>query len=392
MLYDPVREEPGTSLRKANKVRNLTIKTMKKQLLRSVLLICTTLTLISTNAFAGHNEGTHRSCPWYWHHRYWAEAHVGCGWSFSGSYDQGCSWAFASASRSCNCGLIGKAQSWSNGSSIGGWVHNAGGTWGGKYADLAMEIGDPYFMPAPPPPPPVCGFADEQDIVLKPLMGNPVSPVVGFDSITLHFMSDMTSPLTNTYTLTVWLPDNDDDSVVTPSKTIAYSTVNILNGNLTVSGSIFQAADFITLINPQNGTMTVNYVGGPKSVLLPPGVTSSMIDINSQGDIKSDQTAMFRTITGSSATQQIAGDENFILYPNPANTKVSLEFNMKEDRVVDLGVYDMTGKLVMEEKQVAVKAGAVQVVDLNISKLPQGEYYILAKNKDIKVLKQFLKL
>lgn len=65
---------------------------------------------------------------------------------------------------------------------------------------------------------------------------------------------------------------------------------------------------------------------------------------------------------------------NVTLFPNPATTSVTVDFSMKEDKEITLMIFDLTGRI-MKENKFAVSRGE-NSVNLDVSDLEQGNYIV----------------
>ncbi|MBC7863276.1 MAG: T9SS type A sorting domain-containing protein [Bacteroidia bacterium] len=73
----------------------------------------------------------------------------------------------------------------------------------------------------------------------------------------------------------------------------------------------------------------------------------------------------------------IATEENgisFSLYPNPSNGNCSVEFNSSYEKQIMLEIYDITGKLIVSEKQTV--AQGLTTLRINIGEYEEGIYMI----------------
>lgn len=77
-------------------------------------------------------------------------------------------------------------------------------------------------------------------------------------------------------------------------------------------------------------------------------------------------------------------DESLWMYPNPANDKTTLAFNMEEDGEVTVEINDMLGKKVFQRRQ-AVQKGDAEL-DLNVSKLGNGLYILIMRDQNETVI------
>ncbi len=82
---------------------------------------------------------------------------------------------------------------------------------------------------------------------------------------------------------------------------------------------------------------------------------------------------------------------SFELYPNPSNTHVSIEFTLLADRVIQLEITDVLGKMVSNE-QVHARTGKT-IIDVELKNNPTGIYFIRLKDQQTNELlgtKKFL--
>jgi photosystem II stability/assembly factor-like uncharacterized protein len=87
------------------------------------------------------------------------------------------------------------------------------------------------------------------------------------------------------------------------------------------------------------------------------------------------------------AIKSEAAAADFALYPNPANDHVSLEF--KNDFAVDsITIYNAWGQLV----QTVPNKNVEQRIDLNITSLQTGTYFVEIDSDKVKTTKKFVKL
>jgi hypothetical protein len=71
--------------------------------------------------------------------------------------------------------------------------------------------------------------------------------------------------------------------------------------------------------------------------------------------------------------------ENMMVYPNPTNGPVSVNFQLKEDRKVKLSIHDLTGKLLMTlSPETLIRKGDFRE-NFNLAKLTPGMYLLVAQ-------------
>jgi hypothetical protein len=98
-----------------------------------------------------------------------------------------------------------------------------------------------------------------------------------------------------------------------------------------------------------------------------------------QGEEENDETISSASLPSIS---------NAILFPNPATTNVSVEFSMKEDKEITLMIFDLTGRIVKENKFTVNRGG--NSVDLDVSDLEQGNYIVVMDDKTEGIKKRLI--
>lgn len=354
--------------------------------MKNILSILCVFSMLSFAAQAGHNEKARSKCHWY-AKRYVAEGHIStskCGYKLSVGYDHGCTWAEVNFTKDWCCGTTAQVYSRADGSGAHGFFHGACAMCGGKVSELEAALaGDPGAdEPVPYTP-------GNQDVNVVPQFG---TAEVSIAAISVNMQSDVKDPAPNVYTLAVWVPNDDtirgiEDTIYLPSKAIAEGTVTLRAGVLSVTGRIFNPRDFA--VSRKEDIVTVTYVGGTKNVPVPASVGVDNVAVSSFGDILGDAPSTFRTTAGINEGV-IEGKAAVNIYPNPAGSTLNVSVNTPEATTLSFSLYDLQGKLVMQQNDQVMSQGA-NTIQLNLSSLSAGEYFLLAEGKGIKVLKQIAK-
>jgi len=80
----------------------------------------------------------------------------------------------------------------------------------------------------------------------------------------------------------------------------------------------------------------------------------------------------------------------FKLYPNPATSTVNLQFIDDKTGKLSIGIYDVNGKLVMNEE--LSKDQSLMTKQIGVSKLTPGMYYLEIRHADgTKMVRPFVK-
>jgi hypothetical protein len=95
-------------------------------------------------------------------------------------------------------------------------------------------------------------------------------------------------------------------------------------------------------------------------------------------------------ITGASITENPTDDNvNVSMYPNPVNSQATLSFDLKESCNVSYQVFDMTGRMVMNQNMGRMSEGEQQI-NINAENLSAGSYILRlnqgAKNNSVKFM------
>jgi hypothetical protein len=364
------------------------------------VLVCTLLmTFLSADLFAGHNEGRRSGCKW-WKKRFWAEAHLSNGSSFSAGYDRGCDWADVHKFGSCFAPNVwAEAKARADWGGCRGYVKTCDATRGGLQSDLYSKISESGVIDlnanassgsaSNASTAPTCD-PNIQDIYFYPDF---TANTVTIQKIKLSFQSCINSTMENTWTLSVWSPEDDtikheEDTVINPSEVIESFTVTISQGQVSFQGKIMNASDF--KVTTQGDFVTVDYIGGDKTIVLPEGTDIENIAVSSIGDIKENEGDLFDEVLRTNSGI-IKGFTDMTVSPNPASEKIILGMEITNDvNQLMTKIYSIDGKLVKSIESNNISKG-MQSIEVNVSGLPQGTYFVLTYGEGVKVMKKFVK-
>lgn len=76
------------------------------------------------------------------------------------------------------------------------------------------------------------------------------------------------------------------------------------------------------------------------------------------------------------------------LYPNPAASRVSVEFEIQREQVVDLTITDMLGRTVTDSPSEVLTAGRYQST-IEVGSLPDGVYFVRIVSNDQLTMRKF---
>lgn len=137
-----------------------------------------------------------------------------------------------------------------------------------------------------------------------------------------------------------------------------------------------------------SGAYQVAYYGGfgmPTVVLL--GGSNHDVMWSTQNFVDSDTTVMRDLIYGISClgvneTKMDASIQS--IYPNPAATNCTVEFNLRNEETVSIQIVDLSGKILVRKEEVKAFNGSNKV-DLDVSSLATGSYLVRLTNGEFSV-------
>jgi thiol-disulfide isomerase/thioredoxin len=87
-------------------------------------------------------------------------------------------------------------------------------------------------------------------------------------------------------------------------------------------------------------------------------------------------------------TNEVKGLDGLILYPNPVQNNLNVEFDLKEDLSLNVEVINILGESVKSMSHQDFMAGANKF-DINVSELSNGMYYLQIANESQRITKKF---
>ncbi|HKL39809.1 MAG TPA: T9SS type A sorting domain-containing protein, partial [Cryomorphaceae bacterium] len=80
------------------------------------------------------------------------------------------------------------------------------------------------------------------------------------------------------------------------------------------------------------------------------------------------------------------GVELINVYPNPTSDFIQIDLNGTDARIDQISIFDVTGKMVLQENNTAG-----QFIQIEVSNLPQGQYTALLQSGMITYVSKFIK-
>ena len=351
--------------------------------MRKAISLLVIFSIIYYSANAGWGSNTRKKCNW-WAKKYTAHAHIHrafCGYHYSNNGS--CDFAYVNFTKSYCCNVNAEVYADNSSSGQHGWFRPACKMSGYELSALDIAL-----------------FTDEQEMETpdyqQGLNEASIVPSISKNQVNLKniyvlLKSDVNDPWSNTFTVAVWLPQDDTingiaDTIYNVNKALVFGTVTLISGQMFVSGNIFTQNDF-NLIQ-QNGIVTITYIGENKTINLPVSINSDYVAVTSFGDISPNNIDKYRKAAETN-NGVVAGNLDFNIYPNPSNDVINLQYSFSEKKILEISIYDEFGRLIRKKEEIiANDKGATNTI--NISEIPSGAYFILAEGNDFKIIKYFI--
>jgi hypothetical protein len=95
-------------------------------------------------------------------------------------------------------------------------------------------------------------------------------------------------------------------------------------------------------------------------------------------NIKPIPKSMFKTEPNGEA--KVIESNEYIVYPNPANSEISIKYLGTLNNKVSVSIYDATGKIILSKNQFNIVP--LQINEFNVSSLANGNYFISITNNE----------
>lgn len=137
------------------------------------------------------------------------------------------------------------------------------------------------------------------------------------------------------------------------------------------------------MVSPSSWILiTNNYCDQPSSLKNPfprvainPALAQAAFSWTSQATATREQAMFDAEYMVTSVQAASASEENFKLYPNPAQEQTLLTFNLEQTEKVHIDIYDMSGQLVMNVCDQAMNEGPQQI-SVPVAALSNGTYLL----------------
>ena len=326
--------------------------------MKNLILSVITTVLSTCSLMAGHNETSRSNCPWY-AARFKASTHLGTSQGFGLTISKSCHQADDYRSlqgASFNCVATSESHS---GLNTGQWgqTKTCPGIWGGISSPLFNLLNIK-----------VGGANDKSEINYGKYSLEFIENTIKINSLDILLTSSNNSAAkVNVYEISIWKPNDDvkagiEDTILTDAKKIIYGRVELTNGQITVTGTLFKQSDFI--VTKVGSETTVTFKGNLYTVL-PNNVKIDQVIVTSIGDIIPKNKNIFDQAITSSNNNSI----NLVLFPIPSNSNLQFTFTGNDNIISDAKLFDSNGF----EVPVTINIPSKQI---DITTFQNGTYYI----------------
>lgn len=208
------------------------------------------------------------------------------------------------------------------------------------------------------------------------------------DAVTINSMSGFLEAkgddLFSSFEIKMWLPNSEEDTEITTKKTFFEGKVELLNGQLLVTGDFPKDAFFIE--EHANGIFTVKFNQVMIQAKLPKGINgkTDLIEVVgiSDGGVHEAQVL-------STALADTEEDASFILSPNPTTDLLTISTDLKTMDQFVIKIYDLQGR---EISTLGNNINTTELnnytVDLKPLSLNNGTYFILLQTEEKSYLRK----
>jgi trimeric autotransporter adhesin len=165
----------------------------------------------------------------------------------------------------------------------------------------------------------------------------------------------------------------------------AYGNMYIADEGNSVIRMIDSAGIITTIAG--NGTQGYSGDGGPATAAEMYGASVVEFDASGNMFLADEYNNVIREVKGlpNGINQIRASNFQFSIFPNPVNQTLNLKFNGQITGLATLTIMDITGKVVLSQSMVT------NTLQIDVSSLSPGMYFICIKNKDIPITQKFIK-
>lgn len=157
------------------------------------------------------------------------------------------------------------------------------------------------------------------------------------------------------------------------------------NGILTRTN--FNSTEVTTSTSDSGTTIWFNNVTKTIQLTIGADLDSYEVWVDCHGEPSPYDASIFTALEQTEAKAK-AGTITFRIWPNPASDRLSIQFNSNGENDVEVQIFNGSGQLVLQLPFLETDRRRMQV---DVSRLPTGPYYLAVRNRESLFLKTFIK-
>lgn len=208
------------------------------------------------------------------------------------------------------------------------------------------------------------------------------------------YIDDITGFLTakgndtfSSFEVIMWLPSNDNDSIMSEKKVFFKGKIELSNGKVNVTGDF--PKNSYKIFKSDNGEYTVKFSKLDIKASLPKGVNGKSDLIEVVGI--SDGGTVEKNIITNTIKKTENSDLTFSIHPNPSSDIITIQLNTNSKESYQVKLFDISGKKIKTLSD-NVKFDKKNKYTFNLSNinLDKGVYFILLESNNDTYLKKIV--
>jgi hypothetical protein len=350
------------------------------------LLLVILLTAFSTSMFAGWSVNQRNKCRW-WSKRFAANAHVFTG-TYSYQHDAGCDWAYAEKIKECawQKAYIGWDGAWQY-----GWVKNSFCSRGNIIKPLESLL-------LPKTKSSTDENIEESSFKYSKIVFNESSNSIEINGMSGFIKLQRDNGYFSNIRLSIWQPKDDlekfiEDEIMDDSKVLNQFEVKVTDNGIFFNGDLVNdelKEQF--LLTKINNELYVKFENVNLNVKIKSEISLDDLAVRIDGD-GAPNTLENIAIATENTNLSIANNEfNLSMHPNPTSDIINIEFsNNTSEGTTIIELYDSMGEKVKDLYNDNLEIDQLKTIEVNISGLLNGKYFILIQSNGRKLIKQIIK-
>lgn len=234
------------------------------------------------------------------------------------------------------------------------------------------------------------GGVESHDLTAGSIIYDSESNQITIPNISGYITSSI-ADFRSSFSLIIWLPDSDQDSVMTSGKVKWEASMMYVNGQLVLNG--FSSSE-ISLTELGAGQYEVLFNDFSKVVSFDDDVPVEDLEVYIETDGEPDAESSMRRAQESTDEQINAGNLTLSLSPNPVEKSLVIVFQDKqhESDIFDITIYDISGKAIIYLPQTLSQSAIGSRQKIEISGLVPGIYFLKVSTASRFYMSKFIKL